>query len=285
MHFPNYHTHTHYCDGTSIAEEYIKSAVKNKMPALGFSGHAPVPIKSWWNMNHQKYSGYKNEIARLKQKYKGTIDIFFGLEADFLDEIVQPDDFRIDQPDYIIGAIHFLPVPDTNEHWDFISKAKYFEVGFERYFNNDGEKLVKHYYRQMNKMLESNKPDIIAHIDQVNKFNRGDFYFSEDEEFYTKATDETLDMVKQNGAIVEINTRIAYRKLADVFNPNFKILKKMKALDIPIVFSADAHKPDQVCLMLEEAAEAASEAGYKEYYEFTGKNFQPKALSGIVKKN
>lgn len=278
MRFPNYHTHTHYCDGTSLAEEYIKAAVKYGMPALGFSGHAPVPIKSWWNMNTQKYRTYRTEIQELKQKYKGTIDIYWGVEADFIDGIAEPDDFRSDQPDFIIGGIHFLPIEETGDNWDFISKAKYFEQGFQRYFNNDGEKLVKHYYEQMNKMLETNKPDIIAHIDQVNKFNWGDFYFSETAAFYTKAVDETLDMVKQNGAIVEINTRVAYRKLSEQFNPSLDILKKMNERNIPILFSADAHKPEQVNMLLNEAAEMAMAAGYKEHYVFNGKKFRPKAM-------
>ena len=284
MRFPNYHTHTHYCDGTSLAEEYIKAAVKSGMPALGFSGHAPVPIKSWWNMDSLKYRKYRTEIQELKKKYQGTIDIYWGVEADFIDDIIEPDDFRRDNPDYIIGGIHFLPIDDTEDNWDFISKAKYFEQGFERYFNNDAEKLVKHYYTQMNKMLESNNPDIIAHIDQVNKFNWGDFYFSEEAAFYTKAVDETLDMVKQNGAIVEINTRIAYRKLSEQFNPSPSILKKMKALNIPIVFSADAHKPEQVNMMLNDAAEMAMAAGYEEYYAFNGKKFRPKSLKPKAKK-
>lgn len=279
MNYPNYHTHTHFCDGTSFAEEYIKTALKAGMPALGFSGHAPVPFSSKWNMSPDNYRLYQKEILQLKEKYKGQIEVFSGLEVDYIPDIIGPNDYRVDQPDYIIGAIHYLRLEEFKLTWDFVSNARRFEEGYEKYFNNNPQKLVHSYFNQMNEMIEKQPPDIIAHIDQINKFNWGHHYFHEESDFYLAAIDETLDLVKEKGCIVEINTRIAYRGLAHDFNPAFHILMKMRMLDIPIVFSSDAHKPDQVDLDLSSAAESALAAGYTEHFVHDGKGFAPVALN------
>jgi|SRR3972149_2121193 len=84
MNWTNYHTHSFYCDGSDNLEEYVKKAIDRKMPVIGFSSHASVPFPTGWNMNVIELPDYLNEIEALKVKYNNDIQIYKGLEIDYL---------------------------------------------------------------------------------------------------------------------------------------------------------------------------------------------------------
>lgn len=242
----NYHTHSKYCDGKGELEDYILSAIKNGMPEIGFSGHAPVPVSSWWNMTDESFVNYLSEIRKLKEKYKNQIKIKTGIEADFIQNMISACDFSKYKLDYIISAIHYLLPKNTDTPWDFIISPKIFADGLKKYFENDIQKLIKYYFEQMNLMVEKGGFDIIAHFDQINKFNKGDIYFSESDMFYTKLVNESLHLISEKNIIIEINTRGKLKKLTENFYPSSEIIRKCKEFKIPLIISADAHKPEEV---------------------------------------
>ena len=273
MKTPSYHTHTELCDGKAPAEEYIKAAIEKEIPAIGFTGHAPVPFQSWWNMTNEDYKFYLKEIERLKLKYSDKIIVHKGIEADYIKDVTGIDKFVNDKLDYIIGAIHYLHIKKENVNWDFIISPKIFSKGIEIYFGNDIKIIVKKYYEAINNMLDDNPPDIIAHIDQINKFNKGNKYFSPQDDFHKKAINETLQLAKEKGTIIEINTRTVYRGLTEDFNPSFSIIKTMKSMNIPIIFSADVHKTSETGLFIKEAIAKAKAAGYNSHAVYTEGSF------------
>ena len=57
---------------------------------------------------------YLQEIKRLKQKYSDQLEIYAGLEIDYLDETYNASIpyFQELPLDYRIGSIHFLPVSE-----------------------------------------------------------------------------------------------------------------------------------------------------------------------------
>jgi histidinol-phosphatase (PHP family) len=52
------------------------------------------------------------------------------------------------------------------------------------------------------------------------------------------------------------------------------ILKEMNKLHIPVTICSDAHKPHEVGLLLDTAAESLMAAGYKEVYLFNEKEWE-----------
>ena len=46
----NFHTHSNYCDGKGLLDEYVAQAISLGMLSLGFSSHAPLPFESSWCM-------------------------------------------------------------------------------------------------------------------------------------------------------------------------------------------------------------------------------------------
>ena len=76
----NLHTHSIYCDGKNAPEETVKRALELGFNSIGFSGHSPTSYSDAYHFD--KTEEYKKEIYRLKEKYRGIIDVYCGLEFD-----------------------------------------------------------------------------------------------------------------------------------------------------------------------------------------------------------
>jgi histidinol-phosphatase (PHP family) len=264
MHWSNFHTHTEFCDGSSEAEEYVKEAIKRKMSSLGFSGHAPVPFENVWSMKYEDLDTYRERINTLKEKYKNQINIYLSLEVDYIPGITTSiADFKKQiNPDYVIGGIHLVKAAEKNKLWFIDGPEEGFMKGLEEVFDGNIKAAVTTFFRQSIEMLQTQKPDIIAHFDKVKMHNKGRF-FTESEDWYQQLLDELLDVIEQSGVIVEVNTRGIYTGNSDALYPCAETLKKVCQRNIPITISADAHKPKQVCMYFEETAEILKNIGFK----------------------
>lgn len=264
----NLHTHTHYCDGSSEPIEYIEQALIHKFHTLGFSGHAPVPFPNHFAISDERLDDYIHEIKSLRTQYKDQLSIFLSLEIDYIPEIV--DDFssfksRCDL-DYIIGSVHLVKGNHPSDLW-FIdgSKQEIYDDGLQKVFGGDIRKGVKAYYHQINKMIESQSFEILGHFDKIKMHNKNR-YFTEDEDWYIKLVDESLELIKQKNLIVEVNTRGLYKKRSDSLFPGNEILKKLLKLNIPVTISSDAHKPEELPLYIEETKTHLNQLGFKEIW-------------------
>ncbi len=114
MQLSNYHSHCTFCDGRSIPEDFVRFAITHGFRAYGFSSHSPLPFETFWNMSKDDMPEYLQEIKRLKQKYSDQLEIYAGLEIDYLDETYNASIpyFQELPLDYRIGSIHFLPVSE-----------------------------------------------------------------------------------------------------------------------------------------------------------------------------
>ena len=109
MQLSNYHSHCTFCDGRSTPEDFVKFAVAHGFRAYGFSSHSPLPFETFWNMSKDDMPEYLTEIERLKKKYNDRLEIYVGLEIDFLDKSYYASIpyFRNLPLDYRIGSITF----------------------------------------------------------------------------------------------------------------------------------------------------------------------------------
>lgn len=87
----NYHTHTFRC-GHALPnpdEDYVLKAIELGYKNLGFSDHAPFKGISHPGMRmdfEKDFPDYLNSIRSLKEKYKDKINIFVGLEIEFMND-------------------------------------------------------------------------------------------------------------------------------------------------------------------------------------------------------
>ena len=117
-------------------------------------------------------------------------------------------------------------------------------------------------------MIDHQRPDVIGHLDKIKMYNRGR-YFSEDDPWYVSLVDETLDLIRQKGSIVEVNTRGLYKKRSDTLFPGPAILEKIQKLGIPVTLSSDAHKPHELSLQFEETTSFLVINGFRHLMNMT----------------
>jgi len=267
----NYHTHSHYCDGKGNIEDYIIYAIEHNFTHLGFSAHSPLPFKNNFSIQEEKLDEYSNEIDKLREKYKNKIKIYKSLEMEFipkLSENFEKLQKRINAK-YTLGGIHMVNNPEMPEKLWFIDgpDQKVYDLGLKELFNNDIKKAVTRFYEQTNLMLETQKPDIIVHFDKIVMHNK-DRFFSESEPWYTKLVNETIDLIKEQNTICEINARGIYKNRYHDYYPSTKLLKQLKDENIPITLSADAHKPEEINILWNKMLTDIINIGFKEVYYY-----------------
>lgn len=252
----NFHTHCHYCDGSSAPVDYVEEAIRQEFEALGFSSHSPLPFGNKFALQgDEKLLTYADEIRQLKITFQDQVSLYLGLELDFVPGITKPFEYfrSLVGLDYTIGGIHLIKKPDQDELW-FIDGPlqQTYDEGMKLLFGDDVHAAITTYWQQMREMISSQKPNVVAHLDKIKMHNKNR-YFNEDETWYVDQTDLTLELIKKTGTIVEVNTRGIYKGRSEELFPGITILKKIHQLGIPVTISADAHRPEELSAYFEQA--------------------------------
>ncbi len=257
----------------------MEEAIRQGLTTLGFSEHSPLPFDNTFSVKSADMPRYVVEIAQLKEEFKDKIDIYCALEADYLTGVSEP--FAVTKEkyhlDYLIGGVHLVvdKVPElvegpalSDQIW-FIDGPKWeiYDEGLQRFFDGDICRAVRRFYEQTNEMIEREPFDIIAHFDKIKMHNR-DRYFHEDEHWYRKLALETLDLIRQKGLIMEINTRGIYKKRYNGFYPSPWLMEEAFKMGVPAIISADAHHFSEITLEFAAAEEALKKAGYRSVVSF-----------------
>jgi len=259
----NLHTHTRFSDGSDNPEKYVEEAIRQGFSVIGFSDHSPVPFKNTFAIREGKIQQYADAVSGIR--HPASLLILLGLEIDYIPGITQPISYyrKNFTFEYFIGSVHFVKNGNSNELW-FIDgpNVEIYDQGLKEIFGGDIRKAVTVYYHQLNEMIVNEKPDIIGHLDKIKMYNRGR-YFSESDDWYVALVDETLNLARESGCIIEINTRGVYKQRSETLFPGPEILKKVKSLEIPIILSSDAHKPNELSLYFPEATKILIDLGFK----------------------
>lgn len=277
----NYHSHSDFSDGKSTLAESVESAIGLGFDTLGFSDHCHLPFKNTFAIQDGMMEKYVAEIQKLKDRFKGKINILTSLEMDYIPNVVTGFDEtkRKHNLDYLIGSVHIIGNEcDADSLW-FIDGPDYriYDAGLERFFGNDIRRAVRAFFDQSCEMIVNEKFDIIGHFDKIKMHNRNRF-FTEDETWYRNHIFDILHLIKEKGLIVEINTRGLYKKRSSDFYPSAWIFKTMHEMNIPIVVSSDSHHHSEINLFFAEAIEALKSAGYKSVAKLNGNSFSETAI-------
>ena len=130
--------------------------------------------------------------------------------------------------------------------------------------NGDVSTFICAYYDNIIDMIITQKPDILGHLDLPKKFNKDYKYFDESSDWYTTKIDEVLNIIKENGTIVELNTGGISRGYISEPYPSKDILKKIKQLGIPVTISSDAHESKNLSFYFQETVDLLKELGFSE---------------------
>ena len=261
----NYHSHFNLCDGKGGAWEYVREAIRQGFLAYGFSSHAPLPFANTWTLREEDLPAYLDETSKLKSEYKNRIQLYSGLEIDYMRGIMGPSSEKYAGLglDYKIGSMHMLKNSSTGEYLSVDGPDTEFIALLEEEFRGSIKDMVSEYYRQVNYMLEEHCFDILGHIDLVKKKNRDSKYFNEDEKYYKNIVMETLDLAAEKKVIIEINTGGMARGATKEVYPSPWIIKECAKRKIPMTINSDCHDPKQISYYFPEAFLLLKDAGYR----------------------
>lgn len=273
MQLSNYHSHCNFCDGRSYPEDFVHFAVARGFRAYGFSSHSPLPFETFWNMSRDDMDEYLAEIARLKAKYEGQIELYVGLEVDFLDRTYNASIpyFKNLPLDYRIGSIHFLPLSPVLEERNMACiDGAYSEFArtVDAFFEGDIRRMVRRYFEAEMEMVEAGGIDIVGHIDKI--YMNGQRYpgFSLDAEWYRRPLLDLLDFVRERGLMVEVNTKNLVKK-GETY-PHRQFLGELRSRRIPVMVNSDCHYPDLVNDGRAEGFQLLEQAGFDATMELVG---------------
>lgn len=255
MTFPkcDFHTHTTFSDGSASPEKMVEAAIGKGMEAIGFSDHALTGFDLSYCMLCEKRKNYCSEILRLKEKYRGKIEIFLGLEKDAFSD---PDPFPYD---YTIGSVHYFEVGDVRIAVDCSDEIQ--REAARAFFHGDALALAENYFESVGRVLETTGADLIGHFDLLTKFCEGSSLFDRSSPRYRAAWRKAADRLLETGKPFEVNTGAISRGYRSSPYPDDEILAYLAERGASFVLSGDAHSPEALMCSFGEAADRLEAVG------------------------
>lgn len=271
----NYHMHSNYSDGKADPEDYVKTAIEKGFVSIGFTEHGPTKFKKPWELKPENVGKYFFEIDRLKKLYADKIEIYCGLELDFLPG-VESNDFYEHDLDYRIGSIHYFF--DDEDIYGVDCNFEEFKKTIFDYFSGNVRKMVGEFYSRIIQMVDKFRPEIIGHFDliKINNFNMQ--FFSEDEKWYIDEVMKVLDYISSKGTMLDVNTGGITRGYLTEPYPSAWALRESARLKIPVTLNSDAHRPEHIDGNFELVTQILKDAGYREKMIMRGGKWESSEL-------
>lgn len=265
------HCHSTMCDGKNTLQEMASAACAQGLTTLGFTGHSHTPCDREYCMTPSRTAQYKATIAKLKNEYRGKVDILCGLEWDLFS-----DDKRVGY-DYWIGSAHYLHGKNTGKYYEIDFRPQDLRECINNDFGGDALAAVEAYFAEV-EQVAALKPDILGHIDLIKKLNAEGDFFDEESPRYKAAALKALKAAKENGCLIEVNTGAVYRGYRRDFYPGDWLLTEWQKLGGKVIITADAHNTASLTYSYEAAAAAIKAAGFTSVEVLTGKGFETQTL-------
>ncbi|MBO5007479.1 MAG: histidinol-phosphatase HisJ family protein [Clostridia bacterium] len=266
----NLHTHTKFCDGLDTPEEIVLFAIEKGFSSIGFSGHSFTHYSKAFAKIGDHTKEYKKCVADLKEKYKGQIEIYLGLEVDMYSN---PD---MSNYDYLIGSVHYLR--DGDKYIDFDKSVDDVENIINDFYGADAIKYAKAYYSALAQLPDYGDFDIIGHFDLITKHCETRKFFDVESKEYLSTALDAMEALRGKIPFFEINTGAMARGYRTTPYPDFLLLKELKRLGFGAVISSDCHNKMKLDYKFDEAAALLKECGFKERYILTKNGFEAVSL-------
>lgn len=270
MRLQNLHTHTYYCDGKDSPEAMVRRAVELGFSSLGFSGHIEMPMPTVYAMNEEKTAAYQRDILLLKEKYRGIIDIFLGIETDLLSRA------STEGYDYVIGSSHYVGTEGDYRDVDLSLEAT--KACIAELYGGDPFAYARAYYENLITLANTRKFDFVGHFDLLNKFCEREDVFDVESRKYQSLALEALHAVKEKNDVFEVNTGAISRGYRKTPYPALFLLREMKEIGARLVITSDCHNAEFLDCGFSLCRELLLAEGFHSVLYFTGHGFEEEAL-------
>jgi histidinol-phosphatase (PHP family) len=276
MNLQNLHSHTVFCDGADTVEALCQEAWRRGFSSLGLSGHAPLLHEDLsdtaWHMSLDGLDRYLEEVYAARQRWQGRLEVFCGVEADFIPGICGPADrfFRELGLDFIIGSVHYV-VPPADRPFTVDGPPEETDAGVALGCGGDGAVYAACYWGSVKAMIRAGGFDIVGHFDLIKKNNTGEKYFSAQSAWYREMVQEASALLAGSGLVAEVNTGGLSRGAISELYPSEDILKTWSSLGVPVLINSDAHRSADLDACYPLAAETLQRTGFRSISVFRGR--------------
>ncbi len=260
----NYHTHCNLDDGEGTLEEYVLSALSKGFSALGFSCHTPGKLQDAWHMKTEDFPWYLEEINRLRDLYRDRIELYIGLEFDFLEDTEElvGAEYR-DQVDFTIGSVHLMRHEPSGKYLSVDGPKEEFTTLLQDRFSGDMKAFATHYFSLVERLMHLYQFDFLGHCDLIKKHNGNQEYFDPAAPWYHKAMSHLLKVAQKEQVRLEVNTGGIARGAIGETYPGFDYISACAELGIPLTLNSDAHQSAHIDYYFAQADDQLVQAGYK----------------------
>lgn len=267
----NLHIHTLYADGKNTPEEMVLLAIEKGFDSIGFSEHTYLDFSDYpYQMTVEDMFRYRAEVLSLKEKYKGKIEIFCGLEYDFYSN-VPTEGF-----DYLLGSMHYLDFAGNRLGFD--RGVKEVEAYVRDNFGGNGLAFAKKYFEALKLLPSAAKIDVLAHFDVLIKTNQTLHFIDTASAEYIKYGIEAIHDIKGKIPLFEINSGGVARGYNNIPYPQMEFLKEFKNCGFGAIITSDCHDARLIDCYYKEMRELLLAAGFKSHYILTENGFKEEGL-------
>ena len=254
----NLHCHTTFDDGADTPEAMVNAAISAGLTSVGVSAHSPILGKAWC-VSEENEPEFKAELRRLREKYRGQIEVYCGLEYD------SRSAQRFEGYDYVIASVHTLAGTTID---NTVEEAR--QV-IEHYGSADAAACA--YYAHCAQLADIAQADIVGHFDLLTKFDELHRLYDRGSGAYRDAAFAAMERLNAAGKIFEINTGAISRGYRSTPYPAPELLRHLNAIGGRITVSSDAHSAAAICCAFDKAEAVAQSCGFTELWQFNGSGF------------
>ncbi len=254
-------------------EDFVRFAIAKGVKRYGFSAHAPLPFHTSWNMDLDALPYYKQEFFRLKEKYDTEIELFLGLEVDYIQDVFDSKSNLYDTNDieYKIGSVHYLDAMPEGGFFSVDGKFYNFQKKLNEIYDGDIRTATRRFFEVSSNMVRNGGFHIVGHLDKIAQNGMNCPGFDISEKWYTGLVTDYLELIKSQEMMIEINTK-SFLELGITY-PDVHFFPIIKELDIPVMVNSDCHYPDKILDGFQPVYKLLKKAGINTTMELTEKGW------------
>lgn len=261
MRFSNLHTHSVFSDGKNTPLENAQKAIELNFVSLGFSDHSERLLGFDGALDSQKNRDYKKAVAEVKEAVKEKLQVFFGVEKDFLTPVDN------DGYDYVLGSVHFIETTSTRHP---IDHALEIQMDFlHNELKGDKIEYAKRYYDLVVQHAQNSSFHIQGHFDLINKFG----LFDEPDDVYQNIALEALDEVLRLVPFIEVNTGAISRGYRTEPYPEDFLLSRILEKGGKLMINSDSHKAEHLDCHFVQSCEKLRKFGFSSIWQLQNSGF------------
>ena len=204
-------------------------------------------------------------VRALAEEYAGRIRVHLGVELDSEYGLADKKNY-----DYILLSCHYVRKGNARALVDCRPRRdRVFAVRDEAYGGN-GEAMAADYFLRLGARALEERPAILGHFDIVKYFNGDGSLYDPQSPVVRRAWREALAMVRESGALLEVNTGGMARGYVNEPYPSWDILRAWRDMGGGVILGSDCHDARLMDFAFDDVLARLRAEGFESVWELGG---------------